>query len=120
MPLIVLVGVLICSLFADAVNTALLLLPRRFSSLELYETITSISYSGDPRFAYGMESSDKVRNIVLANPGAFEDLYKDVILKSNFLDMVQGGIDEVKYEQVGTRDAYATIAKQLPMELQRR
>lgn len=48
-----------------ALSYALLLLPERFSEFELWEKITSISYSGDPRMNIpGGENPRKIQNIV--------------------------------------------------------
>jgi len=58
-----------------ALGAALLLLPEKFRREDLFETITALSYSGDPRFAYGMESGNKIKNIVGANPEERDDSY---------------------------------------------
>ena len=101
-------------------NTALLLLPNKFSSLDLFETIASLSYSGDPRFAYGMESRDKVKNIVMANPDAFMELYNGVIENSDFMRCISGTGQDKIYEQAGDRAAASSISRKLPNELQKR
>lgn len=55
-----------------ALRLSLLILPERFTELQLYEQIAGISYSGDPRMAVpGAENPEKVRNIV-RGPGALE------------------------------------------------
>lgn len=55
-----------------ALRLSLLILPERFTEMQLYEQIAGISYSGDPRMAVpGAENPEKVRNIV-RGPGAIE------------------------------------------------
>lgn len=57
-----------------ALSTALLLLPPRFTELDLYTRIAGISYAGDPRMSVpGAENPDKVRNIV-SGEGAREGM----------------------------------------------
>ena len=43
----------------NAVRTALLLLPAKFTEIELYRTIAGLSYLGDPRMSVG-ENPNKV------------------------------------------------------------
>ena len=64
----------------SALRTALLLLPERFSEVELYTRIASISYTGDFRMSVpGGENADKVRNIVLGQRDMFRRLYAGLI-----------------------------------------
>lgn len=62
----------------SAVRTALLLLPEKFTEQELYTTIASISYMGDPRMSFG-ENPKKVENIVNAQLPHFRRLYTPFI-----------------------------------------
>lgn len=45
-----------------AIKTALLLLPETFSEVDLYSTVVSLSYMGDPRMFVG-ENPNKVRSL---------------------------------------------------------
>ena len=99
-----------------ALHASLLLLPECFSASELFETITSLSYSGDPRFAYGMENDSKVRNIVGANPGAFAELYEAAIAECEFVAPSTEG----HFQAAGGAGNAALIAEQLPAGLKRR
>ena len=63
----------------SAVRTALLLLPPKFSELDLYKTITGISYLGDPRMSLGGENLNKVSNIVVHQLPNFRRLYAPLI-----------------------------------------
>jgi translocator assembly and maintenance protein 41 len=49
----------------SALSLALILLPERFTELQLWEKIAGLSYAGDPRMSVpGAENPEKVRNIV--------------------------------------------------------
>lgn len=63
----------------SALRTALLLLPDRFTELELYNTIAGISYLGDPRMTLPTENPQKVSNIVGNNLSNFRRLYTPLI-----------------------------------------
>ncbi|CZR62167.1 related to proline transport helper PTH1 C. albicans [Phialocephala subalpina] len=63
----------------SALRTALLLLPPNFTELELYGTIASISYMGDPRMVLPTEDPSKVANIVGNNLHNFRRLYSPLI-----------------------------------------
>lgn len=63
----------------SALRTALLLLPPSFTELELYGTIASISYMGDPRMSLPTENPSKVANIVGNNLSNFRRLYGPLI-----------------------------------------
>lgn len=62
-----------------ALRTALLLLPDTFTEMELYATIASISYMGDPRMSLPAENPAKVKNIVGHNLPNFRRLYAPLI-----------------------------------------
>lgn len=59
----------------SAVRAALLTLPSEFSERQLFETITGISYSGDPRMVLPGENRGKVGNIVRKQGPQFRELY---------------------------------------------
>jgi len=63
----------------SALRTALLLLPPDFTEQELYGTIASISYMGDPRMVLPTEDPSKVANIVGNNLPNFRRLYAPLI-----------------------------------------
>ncbi|KAG9247651.1 mitochondrial matrix Mmp37-domain-containing protein [Calycina marina] len=63
----------------SALRTALLLLPPQFTEQELYGTIASISYLGDPRMSLPAEDPSKVANIVGNNLPNFRKLYSPLI-----------------------------------------
>ena len=62
----------------NALTTALLLLPEKFTKKDLFTTITSLSYMGDSRMKY-WENPHKISNIVDKNMQWFLDLYRDQI-----------------------------------------
>ncbi|KAK9239859.1 mitochondrial matrix Mmp37-domain-containing protein [Lipomyces kononenkoae] len=59
----------------SVIRTALLLLPEKFTEQELYHTIASISYMGDPRMNVAAENPNKVKNIVDNQKQHFHRLY---------------------------------------------
>ena len=63
----------------SAIRTALLLLPPTFTEKDLYNTITGISYLGDPRMSLGAENLNKVANIVNHQLPNFRRLYAPLI-----------------------------------------
>ena len=63
----------------SAVRTALLLLPSSFTEQDLYGTIASISYLGDPRMSLPAENLNKVSNIVTHQLPNFRRLYAPII-----------------------------------------
>ena len=105
-----------------ALRTALLLLPSKFTATELHETIASLSYSGDPRFAYGMESSSKICNIVGANPEAFHDLYQSALSDCDYVQVCYSHTEGQgqAYLQAGDTEAVVAITADLPLELRER
>lgn len=58
----------------SALQTACLLLPQKFSEVDLFLTIASLSYVGDPRMMIG-ENPKKVENLVLPVVPLYQDLY---------------------------------------------
>jgi translocator assembly and maintenance protein 41 len=63
----------------SAVRVALLTLPESFSETELFETITRISYAGDPRMMLPAENRGKVGNIVRKQGPQFKELYHRLV-----------------------------------------
>ncbi|CAM9830220.1 unnamed protein product [Heterosigma akashiwo] len=72
----------------SALAASLLLLPQKFSELQLYLTITGLSYGGDFRMKFG-ENPRKVTNIVSANISHFRRLYIPLIQDLEAMDLVQ-------------------------------
>ncbi|XP_060073246.1 phosphatidate cytidylyltransferase, mitochondrial-like [Ylistrum balloti] len=68
----------------SAVHTSLLLLPEKFTEVDLFMQISSLSYTGDIRMSFG-EDQNKVRNIVNGGIDNFRILYKPLLLNSDFL-----------------------------------
>ena len=71
-----------------ALHTALLLLPPKFSERDLYVSIAGLSYTGDPRFTIGAESSSKVNDLVDGNFDGFRALYQTAIDRSDWVERV--------------------------------
>ena len=67
----------------NALHTALLLMPERFSFEELFTCITALSYTGDFRMIIG-ENKQKCSNIVKPQVKRFINLYKPYLIKENF------------------------------------
>lgn len=96
----------------SAVRTALLMLPEQFTERQLYETITGLSYMGDPRMTFGSESSSKVRNIVRNQLPNFRQLYVPLVDNLPNVDFHDSGLprergwerEEVMARSVGTRN----------------
>jgi translocator assembly and maintenance protein 41 len=63
----------------SVIRVALLLLPEKFTEQELYHTIASISYMGDPRMNVAAENPNKVKNIVDNQKQHFHRLYAPLI-----------------------------------------
>lgn len=95
----------------SALRTALLLLPEEFHETQLFETITGLSYMGDPRMRMA-ENPDKVRNIVSAQRELFEKLYKPLMSSATMHRKTDGSCT-----QSLAPTARADIARKLPITL---
>ncbi|KAJ2370152.1 Mitochondrial translocator assembly and maintenance protein 41 [Coemansia sp. RSA 2610] len=62
-----------------AVRAALLMLPKNFTSEELFRRIASLSFAGDFRMRVGGENPRKVHNIVEAQMPLFKSRYSSII-----------------------------------------
>lgn len=76
----------------NALHTALLLMPEKFSLQDLFVCITSLSYSGDFRMIIG-ENKSKCSNIVKPQVNRFIDLYKPYLIKANFENTLECNFD---------------------------
>ena len=65
---------------SNALHTALLLLPEKFTLFDLFLTIATLSYSGDLRMVVG-ENKNKCANIVTPQMERFTQLYKPYLVK---------------------------------------
>ena len=63
----------------SALRTGLLLLGENFTEPELFTTVASLSYLGDPRMQLGSEHPGKVGNIVANQLSSFRQLYLPLI-----------------------------------------
>ena len=95
----------------SAVRTALLLLPPTFTEINLYNTITGISYLGDPRMSLGAENLNKVSNIVKHQLPNFRRLYAPLI--ENLLNV---SFEDPRYNSprwIDDPDANATLVQDM-------
>jgi len=100
---------------SNALHTALLTLPERFSELTLYERIAGLSYTGDIRMITGLEDVRKVRNIVTPSVGLFRSLYRKRMQKLEHLLEFKPGHDMIQDLSPSTRLFHLTM---LPRNLQ--
>lgn len=110
----------------NAFQVALLLLPERFTSFELFHTISSLSYKGDFRMIFG-ENKNKVHNIVKAQEKEFFELYAPVMKDLAQYVAVDFGAKEkgsdrvvTQFEQDKSEKAIEHHLRQSPAELRRR
>ncbi|KAF9186860.1 Mitochondrial translocator assembly and maintenance protein 41 [Haplosporangium sp. Z 767] len=78
----------------NATRVALLSLPKRFTSEELFTKIAGLSYLGDFRMSIG-ENPHKVQNIVNAQLSQFHRLYDPLLLNlSNVTTLREGHLEQ--------------------------
>lgn len=118
------------SLFIESVNQynlqsaltlALLLAPKKFDETRLYETITLISYLGDPRMDFGGENPKKVQNIVHKQFDKFRQLYAphlDAMVDGRTLTCTPG--ECYRFEQEPNSDQRGHMLLRLPIGFRRR
>lgn len=110
----------------NAFQVALLLLPERFTSFDLFHTISNLSYKGDFRMIFG-ENKNKVANIVKAQEKEFFDWYSPVMKDLSQYVAVdfaakEKGSDRIVtlFEQDKSEKALEYHLRQAPSELRRR
>lgn len=105
----------------SALYTALLLLPLQFTERHLYLEIAGLSYVGDIRFVVGAENRNKVTNIVDANLGAFQQLYRPLLEEVEWVQRVEKGDDTLvwEYKIAASREQLADAAESLPAHFRR-
>lgn len=110
----------------NAFQVALLLLPEKFTSFQLFHTISSLSYKGDFRMIFG-ENKNKVTNIVKAQEKDFFQLYAPVMKDLAEYVAVDFGAKEkgsekvvTLFEQDKSTKAVEYHLRQAPAELRRR
>jgi len=99
-----------------ALNTALLTLPERCTTQELFTTITALSYTGDSRMKHG-EHPHKINNIVTKNEEQFEALYKPHLHTKPYTIQLHNSIlQDTSPKQ--TKAAYNKLPPRLKTEIQ--
>ncbi|PWN96314.1 Mmp37-domain-containing protein [Tilletiopsis washingtonensis] len=102
----------------SALRVALLLLPERFTEVELYTRIASLSYVGDFRMRVpGGENADKVRNIVLGQREQFRRLYAGLLRSLGTVQIVERRTDRYAMTQDTSISTRASYAAKLPLRL---
>jgi translocator assembly and maintenance protein 41 len=97
----------------NALHTALLLMPEKFTLEELFICIAHISYSGDLRMVVG-ENKQKVLNIVRPQMHRFLELYKPYLIKNAFEKHVSCNFETGRVEQCGSQATVYNHLNQLP------
>ncbi|PWN41247.1 Mmp37-domain-containing protein [Ceraceosorus guamensis] len=102
----------------SALRVALLLLPERFTEVELYTQIASLSYTGDFRMSVpGGENADKVRNIVLGQRDQFRRLYAGLVRSFGTVHIEETRADRFAMIQDTSAATRADYAGRLPLRL---
>lgn len=84
----------------SAIRAALVQLPETFDTLQLYKTITGLSYKGDFRMIFG-EDKNKIDNIATGQVDEFNQIYLPTIKLNNNFKQVLSWNDS---KQVFTQD----------------
>ncbi|KAH7915846.1 Mmp37-domain-containing protein [Hygrophoropsis aurantiaca] len=95
----------------SALRTALLSLPATFTQRQLFSSIASISYAGDPRMVLPAENRGKVENMVGKQEEQFRELYWRL---AQGLPGVRWGVHSSEIEQDTSAHARAAHLKKLP------
>ncbi|XP_061395150.1 phosphatidate cytidylyltransferase, mitochondrial-like [Musca vetustissima] len=110
----------------NAFHIALIMLPEKFTSYQLFHAIANLSYKGDFRMIFG-ENKNKVANIVKAQENDFFELYKPAMkdlaqyVAVDFAAKEKGSENVVtQFEQDKSIKATEYHLRQAPAELRRR
>lgn len=109
----------------QSVTTLSLLLTKQevFSENQLYETISLISYMGDPRMLVGGENPNKVKNIVSKQFDNFKELYGPIInylIEAQFIKPRETHSLNRQFSLQLTGSQKGQIINQLPLQFRRR
>lgn len=103
----------------SATRAALLQLPEIFSVLQLYLTITALSYKGDLRMIFG-EDKDKVHNIVSNQIERFQKMYlPEIRTNQSFRDCVTWDETKQQFTQDTSPASSLKHLKALPSHLRK-
>lgn len=105
---------------SQALSTALLLLPARFTDYDLFYRIAQLSYRGDFRMVFG-ENPNKVQNIVRPQLAGFLNLYQEQISsRSKVLQLVSPvGSLEQTFEVDKSPESVLALMHGIPKSYQR-
>ncbi|XP_060650183.1 phosphatidate cytidylyltransferase, mitochondrial isoform X1 [Drosophila nasuta] len=110
----------------SACETALLLLPEKFTAYQLFHAIAGLSYKGDFRMIFG-ENKQKVHNIVAPQMADFYALYQPIMKQlAEYVAVNMHGEEpgslkpSITFEQDKSRAATRFHLRHLPQELRRR
>lgn len=102
--------------YDHAIKTSLLLLPERFTEVDLFMTIASLSYIGDVRMFLG-ENPHKVFNLVAPIVHHYHNLYKSAI--DHTTSMTKISSSSHTYIQDVSPQVRWDIATNLPLKLRK-
>lgn len=105
---------------SQAMATALLLLPGRFTDYDLFFKIAQLSYRGDFRMVFG-ENPNKVQNIVRPQLKQFLGLYhEELSRRSEFVQLVSAAdAEECVFEVDKSLKSVEALMKEVPEGYQR-
>lgn len=105
---------------SQALSTAILLLPEKFTDYELFYKVAQLSYRGDFRMIFG-ENPKKVENIVKPQVKKFLSLYDGELKKRSSMVQVVSptGAEEIVFQSDRSPMSLETLMKDLPPKYQR-
>lgn len=101
------------NLYNAAVVSILLIDKPSFTKTQLYETITLLSYLGDPRMQIGGENPHKVKNIVSKQLKEFDNIYEPILSFMHHSRMIIFTGDTISV--VATVNEKIKLLQQLPI-----